>query len=71
MSAKAGYRFNKHWTLSAEVFNLLDRKDSEIDYYYPSRLSSEAAGPDEGGYNDNHFKPVDPISLRVALTARF
>jgi hypothetical protein len=71
MSAKVGYRFNRHWTLNAEVFNLLDRKDSEIDYYYPSRLSGEPAGPDEGGYNDNHFKPVDPISFRVALTARF
>jgi outer membrane receptor protein involved in Fe transport len=71
MSARVGYRFNKHWTLSAEVFNLLDRKDSEIDYYYPSRLSGEPAGPDEGGYNDRHFKPVDPISVRLAVTARF
>lgn len=71
MSAKAGYRFNRHWTLSVEGFNLLDRKDSEIDYYYPSRLSGETAGTDEGGTNDVHFKPVDPISFRVALTARF
>lgn len=71
LSARAGYRFNKHWTLAAEVFNLLDQKDSEIDYYYPSRLAGEVVGPDEGGYNDRHFHPVDPISFRVALTARF
>ena len=72
VSAKLGYRFNPNWTLAAEVFNLLDRKDSEIDYYYASRLASDAgAGPDEGGVNNIHFHPVDPISFRVALTARF
>ena len=56
---------------SAEIFNLLDRDDSEIDYFYASRLIGEPAGPDEGGYNDIHFHPVDPISVRVALTAKF
>jgi hypothetical protein len=71
MSARLGYRFNRRWTFWAEVFNLLDRKDSEIDYYYASRLSGEVAGPDEGGYNDLHFKPADPIAFRAALSARF
>jgi outer membrane cobalamin receptor len=73
MSARVGYQFNPTWALSAEVFNLLDRADSEIDYYYASRLAGEPAGPDEneGGYNDVHFHPVDPISFRLALTARF
>jgi len=40
-------------------------------YFYPSRLAGEAAGPDEGGMNDIHFKPVDPILFRITLTARF
>ena len=71
LSGQVGYRFNRRWVLSAEVFNLLDRADSEIDYYYPSRLSGEVAGPDDGGYNDRHFHPVEPISFRVALTAKF
>ncbi len=71
LSAKVGYNFNRHWTLSAEVFNLLNRSDSEIDYYYPSRLANEPVGPDSGGYLDIHFKPVEPISFRIALTARF
>ncbi|MFN7138173.1 MAG: TonB-dependent receptor [Limisphaerales bacterium] len=71
LSAQVGYKINKTWTLSAEVFNLLNRKDSEIDYFYPSRLADEPVGPDEGGYNDIHFHPVDPISFRVALTATF
>ena len=71
LSGQAGYHFNRHWTLSAEVFNLLDRKDSEIDYYYPSRLSGEVAGPDDGGYNDRHSHPAEPLSFRIALTAKF
>jgi outer membrane receptor protein involved in Fe transport len=72
LSARAGYRFGKHWSIAAEVFNLLDRDDHEIDYYYASRLSTDAgAGPDEGGVNNVHFHPVDPISFRVALMARF
>ncbi|OQZ02954.1 MAG: hypothetical protein B6D34_08850 [Candidatus Brocadia sp. UTAMX1] len=71
LSAKAGYNFNKNWTLSVEGFNLLDNKNHDIDYYYPSRLKNEVAGPDEGGYNDIHFKSVEPIAVRAALTFRF
>ncbi len=71
VSARAGYRFSRTWTIAAEVFNLLDRNDSEIDYLYASRLAGEPAGPDDGGYLDRHSHPVDPISFRVALTARF
>jgi len=71
LSARVGYRFDEVWTVAAEVFNLLDRKDSEIDYFYPSRLAGEPAGPDDGGFDDVHFHPVDPISFRIALTARF
>jgi hypothetical protein len=71
LSSKLGYNFNSKWTFAVELFNLLDRRDHEIDYYYPSRLPGEPAGPDNGGYNDIHFKPVDPISVRAALTRRF
>ncbi len=66
LSARVGYNFNKNWTLSVEGFNLLDNKDHEIDYYYPSRLKEENAS-----HNDIHFKPVEPISVRTALTFRF
>ena len=65
-SARVGYRWQKTWALEAEVFNLLNRRDSEVDYYYASRLAGEAAS-----VNDRHFKPVDPISFLIRLTARF
>ncbi|MGZ8239502.1 MAG: TonB-dependent receptor domain-containing protein [Methylobacter sp.] len=67
LSAMLGYEFNKTWTVQAEMFNLLNRKDSAIDYYYASRLPGE----DVAGINDIHFHPVEPISLRMSLTARF
>ncbi len=66
LSAKVGYNFNKNWTLSIEGFNLLDNRDHEIDYYYPSRLKEEDAPQ-----NDIHFKSVEPIAVRAALTFRF
>jgi len=71
LSAKVGYNFSKNWTLSVEGFNLLNNRDHNIDYYYPSRLNNEAAGPNNGGYKDIHFKSVEPIAVRAALTFRF
>jgi outer membrane receptor protein involved in Fe transport len=71
VSARIGYRIDERWTLGVEGFNLLNRDDSEIDYFYASRLAGEDAGPDEGGRNDNHFHPADPGSVRVSITARF
>jgi hypothetical protein len=71
LSSRIGYQINETWAVSAEIFNLLDNTDHEIDYFYASRLPGEGPGPDEGGFNDIHFHPVDPISFRAALTARF
>jgi hypothetical protein len=67
LNAQAGYRFNQTWSLSVDVFNLLDRHDADIDYYYTSALPGETAG----GVDDFHTHPVEPISARVTLTARF
>ena len=71
MSAQFGYQIDKTWKLVADVFNLLGRRDSAIDYYYPSRLPGEAPGPDDGGYNDIHFHPVEPRSFRLSVSAQF
>ena len=71
LSAQLGYQVNKTWKVVADVFNLLNRQDSAIDYYYPSRLPGEAPGPDEGGYHDIHFHPVEPLSLRLGVSAQF
>ena len=49
--------------LALEVFNLLDSKDSDIDYFYTSRLPGEAIG----GIGDVHFHPTLPRTARISL----
>ncbi len=65
-SFRVGYKFEKKLKLQLDVFNLLNRSASQIDYLYESRLRGEAAG-----VTDVHFKPVEPRSLRLALIASF
>lgn len=66
LSGTLGYQFNKNWSVQAEVFNLMNRKDSGIDYYYESQLQNEASP-----VGDTHFHPVEPISFRLSVTANF
>jgi outer membrane receptor protein involved in Fe transport len=68
LNAEARYQFNKTWELSVEVLNLLDRRDHDIDYAYVSRVTPSAAAPEE--FHDVSH-PVEPIQVRVGLTARF
>ena len=49
-----------------DIFNLLDRRDHDIDYYYQSRVSSGG-----GAVTQTHFHPVEPIQARFGVTARF
>lgn len=50
-----------------DVFNLLDRRDHDIDYFYASRLSGE---PREG-VEDVHYHVLQPRSARVSLRYAF
>jgi hydrogenase/urease accessory protein HupE len=67
LSAMLGYEVNKNLSFQAEVFNILDRKDAGITYYYASRLPGE----DQGGVDDYVFHPVEPVSFRLGFTAKF
>ena len=64
---RVGYKINDDLKIALDVFNLFDRKASDIDYYYASRLPGEPVG----GVNDIHFHPVEPRSVRLTLTANF
>lgn len=64
---RAGYRFDRRWQLTADVFNLFDHKASDVDYYYASRLPGEPAE----GVNDIHFHPGEPRTVRLTLRATF
>jgi len=66
LNAEAGYQINKTWRISAEVLNLLDRRDHDIDYAYESRVTPSA----QPAFQDV-FHPVEPIQVRFGLTATF
>ncbi|MEM1451773.1 MAG: TonB-dependent receptor [Planctomycetota bacterium] len=71
VNAHFAYRLTENWQARISIFNLLNREASDIEYFYPSRLENEPAGPDDGGFNDVHFHPVEPFAVRVGLTAAF
>ena len=66
LNAEAGYQINKTWRISAEVLNLLDRHDHDIDYAYTSRVTPGGTAVFQSVYH-----PVEPIQVRFGLTARF
>ena len=67
VSVSVGRQWGKHWSAQVEIFNVLDHRDSAIDYYYTSRLQGEPPG----GVTDVHFHPIEPRSLRVSLSRAF
>lgn len=72
VNGRLGYHFGecgsfKSVTMSLDAFNLFDRKASDIDYYYGSRLPGESAS----GVEDRHFHPAEPAEFRLTLTATF
>ena len=67
LKADIGYKLRDDLRLGVEIFNLLDSEDSDIEYFYASRLSGEPAA----GVDDIHFHPVEPRSARVTLSLSF
>ena len=52
--------------LTLDVFNLFDRKVDDIEYYYESRLLSEATA-----VADKHVHPAEPRTVRLTLKVGF
>ena len=65
--ADLGYKLTDNLTVTLNVFNLLDQQNSDIDYFYTSRLRGEPAG----GVDDTHTHPAEPREFRVSLAAKF
>lgn len=64
---RIGYQLKQRTKLTLDGFNLLNRRASDIDYYYASRLPGEPAG----GVDDIHSHPVEPRTWRVTLSHSF
>jgi len=63
---RVGYKIESKWRVHMDVFNLFDREDHDIDYFYASQLRGEAAPVD-----DIHFHPIEPRTFRVTLAGYF
>ena len=66
LNGRIGYKFSTKLKLELEGFNLTNRKDSAVDYYYASQQKSETAP-----VSDVHFHPIETRSLRLTLVANF
>jgi len=65
--ADVAYHPSDRWSVALDLFNLLNTRASDIDYYYASRLPGEPAS----GVDDIHTHPAEPRSVRVGITRRF
>ena len=66
LNARLAYALTPAVKVSLQILNLLDRRVSDIDYYYTSRLASEPAA-----VADIHTHPAEPRTLRVGVAMRF
>jgi outer membrane receptor protein involved in Fe transport len=66
VNGRIGYRISKRTHIELEGFNLSNRRDSAIEYYYASRLAGEAAPVD-----DIHFHPIESRSFRLTINTSF
>jgi hypothetical protein len=66
VNARLGYAFTKSLKLQLDAFNLLNRKNNDIDYFYPSQLAGEAAP-----VADVHLHPVEKRAFRLSMTASY
>jgi len=66
VNGEVGFLIGEKWRVSAEVLNLLDRRDHDIDYAYASRITPAAAP----AFTDV-FHPVEPFEVRVSVHRLF
>ena len=59
-------RFGAKTELTLDVFNLMDRRVNDIEYFYESRLPGEAVA-----VADRHVHPAEPRTLRVTWRRSF
>ena len=65
-NARLGYKFGQ-FELAADLLNIFNSKDKEIEYFYASRLQGEPLG----GVENRHFKAVEPRQLRISASMKF
>lgn len=64
---RVGYQL-ENWTFRADVINLTDSNDRDIDYFYASRLADEPLG---SATEDVHYHVMEPRTFRLSAGYRF
>jgi outer membrane receptor protein involved in Fe transport len=67
LNLNVGYKISETLKVQLDVFNVTNAKTDAADYLYTDRLPGEPAA----GVQDLHIHPLEPISARLAVTARF
>ena len=73
LNGEIGYQIRK-WRISAEFVNMLDRKDSDIDYAYESRVIpglTPGGTPIAASVFTRVAHPVEPFQVRFGLARSF
>ena len=65
-NGRIGYKISPKVKIELEGFNLTNRRDSAIDYYYSSQLKGETAP-----VPDIHFHPIESRSFRLSMVVNF
>jgi hypothetical protein len=63
VNVQAGYALATNVRLAVDVFNLFNASDSDINYFYRSRLPGERLD----GVADIHMHPTLPRTARIML----
>jgi hypothetical protein len=62
LNGRIGYKVGKDMRVELEGFNITNRRDPAIEYFYASRLQGEGAP-----HADMHFHPIESRSARITL----
>lgn len=65
VNMRAAYEVSR-WQFSADVLNLFDSDDHDVDYWYESQLATEAAAVE-----DVHYHVMEPRTVRVSAGYQF
>jgi hypothetical protein len=75
LNGRLAYGLDNGLRLVLDGFNLLDREDADIQYYYASRLpaglSPSGVTEDVGGVEDVHFHPMESRTFRLRFEYAF
>jgi len=74
LNGEFGYQIKMKWRVSVEFLNMLDRRDSDIDYAYASRVIpgiTLGGIPIGGSIFTRVAHPVEPFQVRFGLARSF